>query len=230
MSIEIEHIGKIKYENVTAIEDYKVYHLAGSLSMIITKNGKLCDFGETPAVTFRDGGVQHYNDEGKLWKVITWTGEITTYLNGELHSYDDKPARLTKGYDAWYQNVLSHRMGGPAFIGKEAPFLKEGWWEYGKKHRVGGPAIVNWDGTEEWWTHGVQVEKPAAPVPADQAEFTYKDGRKGLVKMVDGLPVIQYLKHDPPQKGDWELNAAGGKRYWCTEKKAFSSDLPCVHN
>ena len=85
----------------------------------------------------------------------------STYKNGLLHSYDDKPAvnKVSihgKKLSEWYKDGLFHREGG-------LPALDYGgclqWWVNGKKHREGGLNAVEsyFFGNlchQEWWVDG----------------------------------------------------------------------------
>jgi hypothetical protein len=68
---------------------------------------------------------------------------------------DNGPAVITvKGYKAWYNQGVRHRLGAPAVeYGKFTA-----WFENGKLHRVQGPAITFSDGTMQWWENGVRIK------------------------------------------------------------------------
>ena len=78
----------------------------------------------------------------------------STYLNGILHSFDDRPAVITaSGNRGWYRNGKLHRENGPAVIRSDGTYE---WYINGKLHRENDlPAIMWSDGTREWYTHGV---------------------------------------------------------------------------
>jgi hypothetical protein len=67
---------------------------------------------------------------------------------------DNEPAVITaKGYKAWYQNGLRHRIGAPAIEFKDLKC----WYENGKPHRLDGPAMEFSDGSKQWWENGVRI-------------------------------------------------------------------------
>lgn len=69
----------------------------------------------------------------------------STYRNGVLHSYDDKPAEIRyKRYAVWYKNGKLHREGDlPAYVDLEHPETYVRWYKNGKLHRDGDlPAVI----------------------------------------------------------------------------------------
>ena len=85
----------------------------------------------------------------------------STYKNGLLHSYDDKPAvnKVSihgKKMSEWYKDGLLHREGGLHAV-DYGDYLQ--WWVNGKKHREGGLNAVEsyFFGNlchQEWWVNG----------------------------------------------------------------------------
>jgi hypothetical protein len=72
-----------------------------------------------------------------------------TYRNGKYHSFDDKPAKVTKYGRAWYQYDELHRDNDlPALIYYDG---SQEWYQHGKIIRYNGPAIIERD-TILWWS------------------------------------------------------------------------------
>ena len=69
----------------------------------------------------------------------------STYRNGVLHSYDDKPAEIRYGrFAVWYKNGKLHRdCDLPAYIDLKHPKTYLKWYKNGKIHRDGDkPAVI----------------------------------------------------------------------------------------
>ena len=65
---------------------------------------------------------------------------MSTDKDGNLHSYDDLPAKSYWGNREWYFHGKLHRDNDlPAFISARGD--KE-WYQHGKRHRDIGPAVV----------------------------------------------------------------------------------------
>jgi len=72
----------------------------------------------------------------------------------QLHSEDDKPARITKLYDPvvwkdmivqeWYHHGYRHRNDKPAIERSDG---HQEWWNMDCRHNPAGPAIIRPDGT-----------------------------------------------------------------------------------
>ena len=74
-----------------------------------------------------------------------------------LHREDGPAKEYANGNKYWYCHGELHREDGPAV---DRPNGDKGWWYRGKYHREDGPAAIDWvDNTEEYWLHGVKVEK-----------------------------------------------------------------------
>ena len=79
-------------------------------------------------------------------------GNRCTYLNGELHSYNDKPALINSyGAQYWYKEGKLHREDGPAIIRLN---IDQAWYMGDIKHREGGPAIICPNGYQAWYKEG----------------------------------------------------------------------------
>lgn len=81
-------------------------------------------------------------------------GTVRTYLDGQLHSFDDDPAVLTReGRRLWYKNGKLHRDNDlPACIFVHDKF----WYKDGVYHRDDNkPAIEYADGRKYWYKMGV---------------------------------------------------------------------------
>ena len=76
--------------------------------------------------------------------------------NGELHSYNDEPAKVYWGNREWYVHGKLHRDGDlPAVISARGD--KE-WYKNGKLHRDNyGPAVRRKDGVCSWYKHGLHL-------------------------------------------------------------------------
>ena len=226
MSFLLGGYGDIYYPNVSQLDCYFVCKTKNG-DIFIFKNGALEDFEDIPAMRLKSGEQQFFK-KGLKWKIVD-RSTIQTLKDGVYHSYEDKPAFDDGIVQKWFFEGKLHRDGDkPAKVTaptKTGGLARVEYFKCDTRHRENGPAIINHDGTEEYWQNNNKIEKPKDPAPAqkfaDEGEFTLKDGRKGLVKMVNGEAVTQYLKHDKPQKGDWELNEKGEKRYWCVRMRKF---------
>jgi antitoxin component YwqK of YwqJK toxin-antitoxin module len=70
----------------------------------------------------------------------------STYRNGVLHSYDDKPAEIRYGrFAVWYKNGKVHRDDDlPAYVDLKHPETYLKWYKNGKIHREGDlPAVID---------------------------------------------------------------------------------------
>jgi hypothetical protein len=118
----------------------------------------------------------------------------STYRNGVLHSYDDKPAEIR--YDrfiVWYKDGKIHREGDkPAHIDIKYPEDCLKWFLYGKLHREGGlPAVIN-SKERIWYKHGV-IHRDNNELPAyinGKTQKWYVNGE--LHRDGDRPAVIQY--------------------------------------
>ena len=80
----------------------------------------------------------------------------STYRNGALHSYDDKPAQIRYDiYAVWYKNGKLHRDGDlPAYINLKKPETFKEWYKNGKLHRDGDlPAAIH-HSKQTWYKNG----------------------------------------------------------------------------
>ena len=81
---------------------------------------------------------------------------MSTDENGNIHSYDDLPAKTYRGNREWYRHGKLHRDNDlPAFNSVRGD--KE-WYQHGKRHRDVGPAVVRRDGVCSWYRHGLHLE------------------------------------------------------------------------
>ena len=76
----------------------------------------------------------------------------STYRNGVLHSYHDKPAEIR--YDrflVWYKDGKIHREGDKPAV------IESGWYDWvidGNRHREGGRPAVIGPTYKGWYIHG----------------------------------------------------------------------------
>jgi len=78
------------------------------------------------------------------------------FIDGLLHSDDDKPAVIRKGVQEWYYKGMRHRIGGPAIVRSDG---SEEWYENDERHRLDGPAILRANGSKEWYVYGIHCSK-----------------------------------------------------------------------
>jgi len=82
-------------------------------------------------------------------------GTIRYRLNNQLHRLDGPAVIYKNGNEAWYQNGLLHREGGPART------IGDSYKEYavnGNYHRLDGPAIINLNSnTVLWFYEGQRI-------------------------------------------------------------------------
>lgn len=81
--------------------------------------------------------------------VVDTDGTIKTYLDGLLHSIDDRPAIVYKdGRREWYKYGNLHRDGDkPAIITNETQI----WYKDGLKHRGNGEPAEIWKSGRKYW-------------------------------------------------------------------------------
>lgn len=81
-----------------------------------------------------------------------------TYLDGRLHSFDDKPAIIDeRGTKFWYKNGQVHRGNDlPALITVGERLIE--WHRHGNIHRDGKPAVI-YGYTQEWWIDGMPMKR-----------------------------------------------------------------------
>ena len=124
----------------------------------------------------------------------------STYRNGVLHSYNDKPAQIT--YDrfaVWYKNGKLHRDGDlPAYIDlKYTDSMK--WYKNGKIHREGDlPAFIE-AGRNIWYKNGVIHRDNDLPAIIDGKTQNWYV--KGLLHRDNDLPAIieyEFLTYTHP--------------------------------
>ena len=92
-------------------------------------------------------------------------GEFHTLYDGTLHSFDNKPARITKHAMYWYYYGKIHRDNEPAII--YANDNKE-WLQFGEWHRQDDlPTHEYKDGTRMWFSglHLHRLTGPAIELP-----------------------------------------------------------------
>jgi len=118
----------------------------------------------------------------------------STYRNGVLHSYDDKPAEIR--YDrflVWYKDGKIHREGDkPAHIDIKYPEHCVKWFLDGKLHREGDlPAVIN--SKEQIWYKDGFIHRDNNELPAyinGKTQKWYSNGE--LHRDGDRPAVIQY--------------------------------------
>jgi len=97
--------------------------------------------------------------------VLDEYGNRCTYLDGKLHSYDDKPAVISPDdTQLWYKNGKRHRDNDlPAVIYADS---EQWWFQNDKLHRDNvkdssftGPAKIYANGDAEWWIGGVKIKE-----------------------------------------------------------------------
>ena len=127
----------------------------------------------------------------------------STYRNGVLHSYDNKPAEIRYGrFAVWYKNGKVHREGDlPAYMDLKYPETFLTWYKNGVMHRDGDlPALIDGD-KKVWYKNGV--------IHRESGLAAYVDGKtqkwyvRGLLHRENDLPAIiehEFLTYThPPQ-------------------------------
>lgn len=113
--------------------------------------------------------------------IVSRSGFLRTYLDGKLHSFDDKPSRVS--YDGkvkiWHKNGIIHRDGDkPAVIkdtveitpsGVEKHIFVKHWYKKGVSHRDGDKPASIWH--EKHFSNGQIVTDYSA-------KYWYVNGRK----------------------------------------------------
>lgn len=118
----------------------------------------------------------------------------STYRNGVLHSYDDKPAEIRYGHFAvWYKNGKLHRDGDrPAYTDLKHPETFLTWYKNGKIHRDGDlPALI--DGNKKIWYKNGLVHRDG-DLPAYTEGKTQKWCVKGVIHRDGDLPAT--IEHE----------------------------------
>jgi hypothetical protein len=122
-------------------------------------------------------------------EVNSFTHIIERYVNGVLHSIDDRPAVECMGIKMWYRGGELHRDGDrPAIEHSDGGV----WYRYGKRHRDGDrPAVMRWCGDKEWWRDGKRHRDGNRPAIERRNGFRMWY-REGALYRDGGRPVIEY--------------------------------------
>jgi len=118
----------------------------------------------------------------------------STYRNGVLHSYQDKPAEISYGhYGLWYKNGKLHRDGDlPAYVDLKHPETFCTWYKNGKIHRDGDlPALIEGD-RKVWYKNGVKHRD--GDLPGYIEGKTQKWYVRGVLHREGDLPAI--IEHE----------------------------------
>lgn len=133
-------------------------------------------------------------------------GVKETFKNGQIHSFDDKPA---------YTNGVEYQC----------------WYKEGKRHRIGGPAKIN-NNTEEYWVEGKLYTKEEywMQFPWDEATQGYPNNSfTGTVKRKGG-DVETWLNgtyHSFDDKPSY-ISADGTVKIWHKEGNQHRENGPAV--
>ena len=131
----------IELVTIIATSDFELFI---TLLRVNTIGQRLCDWYP-----------QMYAREKFIKTIVDKTyGDVRTYLNDRLHSFNDLPAVHYNDdkYNAWYKYGLLHRDNDlPAVISHN---VRE-WRVNGKLHRDNNrPAFKDIGGTKCWYLHG----------------------------------------------------------------------------
>ena len=74
----------------------------------------------------------------------------------ELHSFNDKPAKVYWEISEWYKHGKLHRDNDLPVIVTERGHRE--WWVNGKLHRDNGPAVIRTNGVRSWYRKGLHIE------------------------------------------------------------------------
>jgi len=126
----------------------------------------------------------------------------STYRNGVLHSYDDKPAEIRYNrFAVWYRNGKKHREGDkPAYIDLKHSETYSKWFWNGKIHRDGDKPAVIENTKQIWYKNGVIHRENDLPALIDGE--TQKWYINGELHRENDLPsVIEYktVSYHPPE-------------------------------
>ena len=97
-------------------------------------------------------------------KVVEKNGNVYWYVEGKLHSVDDKPAVITHhGNNYWYSKGAIHRDGDlPAVVTGHGNLR---WFKNGICHRDGNlPAVIRRNGQKYWSVNGRFSSHPITPL------------------------------------------------------------------
>lgn len=125
----------------------------------------------------REDGPALIMPEGKCW-----------YWHGKLHRADGGPAVIkAHGTQEWWQDGERHRAGAPAV--EYADGRPGKWYFKGQMHREDGPAMIDAQGHELWFSHGVQLSDQQVVERALQmaARENEKQGKEVAEAMNGGL-------------------------------------------
>ena len=74
---------------------------------------------------------------------------------GELHSYNNLPAKVYWGNREWYKNgVLHNDIDLPAVVSAQGDLE---YYQNGKRHRDNGPAVIRRNGVCSWYKDGIHL-------------------------------------------------------------------------
>jgi hypothetical protein len=125
-----------------------------------------------------------------MYYVPNGEGNFCTYLNGELHSYNELPALISpKGDRYWYNhgyierfqkykpNIDYHGSYKDDYVDLPSAILANGdmyWYEHGKIHRDRDlPAVIETNGDMYWCIDGYMTrdDKPAVILNDGRAQW-----------------------------------------------------------
>jgi len=130
----------------------------------------------------------------------------STYRNGALHSYDDKPAEIRYGrFAVWYKNGKVHRDSDlPAYIDLKHPETYMKWYNNGKIHRendlpavidfskkkgrIGDVSVLRENIIEIWYKNGVKHRD--GDLPAYTGGKTQKWYKNGSLHRENDMPAL----------------------------------------
>jgi len=176
-----------------------------------------------------------------LHRETTRATQTAHYVNGELHSTNDLPARIIgKDFRMWYKCGQLHRGKGlPASIEKTWNQLKEQWFIRGQHHRAHDrPAVMHQGGKKEWWRHGKRHRED------DQPAIVYEGGSEkwfydGLLHREHDRPAVVWItRHQEwwvkgrPRREDNgpSIEDSDGEQKWITDQgEVYKVRLPGGH-
>ena len=126
---------------------------------------------------------------GRFISIVETNNGKFTYLNNQLHSFNDRPAvEYASGKKQWYKYGQLHRrdLHAVEWVGG----TKDWYWN-DKQHRGDDlPATIYTNGSKEWYWHGEPHREN------DQPAVIYANGTKqwhwhGKLRRANNLPVIE---------------------------------------
>lgn len=130
--------------------------------------------------------LQKYMAHHSLTKIRFGNQSVSTFKNGERHSFDDQPAYIyysagVLSDEYWYENGKEHRTGDkPALIyyNPAGSVRSEYWYDNGVLHRSDDkPASIRYNDngkveSENWYVYGQRHRSEDKP-----AYIAYNDGK-----------------------------------------------------